>query len=152
MTIDTGLKQKALTYLQAHNVMTLATSGADGVWAAAVFYVNDQFDLYFLSARHTRHARHIAATPRVAATIQEDYKDWPEIKGIQLSGEVRLLDGEAQERAIALYLKKYPFVATSAELAPALRRVNWYRLTCNTLYMIDNSLGLGHRDLVIGTG
>ena len=143
------LEHKALGYLAAHNVMTLATHGAEGLWAAAVFYVTDRFDFYFLSAGHTRHAKNIAANQMIAATVQEDYKDWPEIQGIQLSGIVTLLSGEAREKAIALYLEKYPFVAQSAELQPALRRVNWYRLRPNCLYMIDNRLKLGHRDLVI---
>ncbi|APR05899.1 hypothetical protein [Thauera chlorobenzoica] len=40
--------QEPLTYLQRHHVMTLATHGAGGPWAAAVFYVNDGADLYFL--------------------------------------------------------------------------------------------------------
>ncbi|MGB1249807.1 MAG: pyridoxamine 5'-phosphate oxidase family protein [Candidatus Promineifilaceae bacterium] len=143
------LQQKALAYLSVHNVMTLATHGASGSWAAAVFYVNDQFDLYFLSAGHTQHATHIAENPKIAAAIHEDYKDWPEIKGIQLRGEAILLDGALREAAIERYLEKYPFVANSAELQPALRRVNWYRLRCDQLYMIDNSVKLGHRDLII---
>ena len=71
----------ALAYLAAHQVMTLATRTADDLWAAAVFYASEGFQLYFLSAGHTRHARHIAARPRVAATIQEDYRDWPDIRG-----------------------------------------------------------------------
>ena len=144
------LERKAIDYLAAHNVVTLATQGDKGLWAAAVFYVNDGFALYFLSAAHTRHAQNIVVNPAVAATVQEDYKDWPDIKGIQLSGEVTLLVGEPRESAIELYLEKYPFVANSAELRPALRRVNWYRLRPSCLYMIDNSLGLGHRDLIIG--
>ena len=146
------LERKAINYLAAHNVVTLATQGANGLWAAAVFYVNDRFDLYFLSAGHTRHAQNIAANAAVAATVQEDYKDWPDIKGIQLSGDVERLSGARQEKAIALYLEKYPFVANSAELRPALPRVNWYRLRPHCLYMIDNRLGLGHRDLIIDLG
>ena len=67
-----------------NNVVTLATSGPEGIWAAAVFYAEDGFELTFLSAEHTRHARNIASQSHVAATIQEDYADWPGIQGIQL--------------------------------------------------------------------
>ena len=142
-----GVRQQALDYLRDHQVMTLATVGADGVWAAAVFYLNDEFDLIFLSAGHTRHGQNMRADPRVAAAIQEDYRDWPAIKGIQLEGTVALLDGEAREAAIALYRAKYPFIAgADRSIQAALAKVNWYRLTPVRVYFIDNSKGLGHRE------
>ena len=86
-----AVRQAALDYLATHQVLTLATHGDGVVWAAAVFYVHEGWSLYFLSAGHTRHARNIANQPRVAGTIQEDYRDWGAIKGIQLEGMVTLL-------------------------------------------------------------
>lgn len=150
MTAD--LQDKVLDYLKAHNVVTLATLGEAGVWAAAVFYVNDGFSLYFLSAPNTRHAKDLAAQPDVAATIQEDYKSWSEIKGIQLEGRVSLLKGIEKVKAITRYGLKYPIVSDLAkapgQITDALAKVNWYRLDPEHLYFIDNSLGLGHRDPV----
>ena len=143
-------RERALAYLQEHQVLTLATGGPDGVWAAAVFYVNDGFDLYFLSAGHTRHASHIAENPRVAGTIQEDYAGWQEIRGIQLEGTVSLLAGMKRKRAITLYWKKYPFLADAGEgIKAALAGVNWYWLVPEHVYFIDNSRGFGHRDQVL---
>jgi uncharacterized protein YhbP (UPF0306 family) len=140
----------ALTYLQQHQVMTLATHGADGVWAAAVFYVSDGFDLYFLSAEHTRHARHITDSPRVAATIQEDYADWEAIQGIQLAGLVEQLSGSQRLRAIALYQAKFSFLAQApAVIRAAFEKVNWYWLRPYRLYFVDNSRGFGHRDEIV---
>ena len=40
------MREKALAYLAAHNVMTLATTGPEGPCAAAVFYASREFDLY----------------------------------------------------------------------------------------------------------
>lgn len=143
-------REAALNYLDNHQVMTLATVGEDGVWAAAVFYVNKGFDLYFLSASHTRHARHIAAAGRVAATIQEDYDGWEAIQGIQLEGVARLLEGAERETAILLYEEKYPFVARAdQQIQAALARVDWYRLRPDALYFVDNSRGFGFRDRVL---
>lgn len=143
-------RQLALTYLANHQVMTLATTGAQGVWAAAVFYVNDGFDLTFLSAGHTRHAQNIAANATIAATIQEDYRDWQKIQGVQLEGRVSLLQDVSRETAVARYLQKYPFLTTADEkIQLALTRVNWYLLQPERLYFIDNSLGLGHRDEIM---
>ncbi|MBP6015084.1 MAG: pyridoxamine 5'-phosphate oxidase family protein [Candidatus Promineofilum sp.] len=143
MTAET----RARDYLRDHHVLTLATHGPEGVWAAAVFYANDGFQLYFLSAGHTRHAQNIAASPQVAATIQEDYADWTAIKGIQLEGTVRMLAGKEREAAIALYAKKFSFLTQPISVVEsALMRVNWYCLSPARLYFVDNSRGFGHRD------
>lgn len=140
-------QQVALAYLQQHRVMTLATNGPDGLWAAAVFYANDGFDLYFLSAGHTRHARNIAETPRIAATIQESYADWEAIQGIQMAGVGEQLSGLQRLKAIALYQAKFSFLAQApAAIQAAFEKVNWYRLRPYQLYFVDNSKGFGHRD------
>ena len=144
------VRMNALSYLQAHQVMSLATVGDAGVWGAAVFYVNGAFDLYFLSAGHTRHAQNMKRNPQVAATIQEDYKDWPLIQGIQLEGVVAHLLGDEREKCVALYQEKYPFLAgNDPQISTAVSKVNWYRLTPARLYFIDNTKGLGHRDEVV---
>ncbi|MEJ2748018.1 MAG: pyridoxamine 5'-phosphate oxidase family protein, partial [Anaerolineae bacterium] len=148
MTLDS--RSAALAYLQQHHVMTLATKGPEGVWATAVFYVNDGFDLYFLSAEHTRHAQNMMAAPRIAATIQEDYADWSVIQGIQLAGVVKQLSGGERLRAIALYQAKFSFLAQApAVIQSAFEKVNWYRLRPYQLYFIDNSRGFGHRDEIV---
>lgn len=151
--MSNSLRKKTLAYLADHNVMTLATSGPEGLWAAAVFYVNDGFTLYFLSAPTTRHSQNIAAQPKIAATIQEDYKDWPEIKGIQLEGKAQQIKGREQAAAIVRYGQKFPIVGNltkaPAEIARAMSKIGWYKVVPERLYFIDNSLGLGHRDEVV---
>ncbi len=144
--------QKALTYLRGHNVLTLATTGEDGPWAAAVFYVNDDFTLNFLSAPTTRHAANIAANPQVAATVQEDYHDWREIKGVQLDGAAVMLSRTESATASARFAAKFPLLenlaAAPAELARAFQRMAWYALTPTHVYFIDNSVAFGHREQV----
>jgi uncharacterized protein YhbP (UPF0306 family) len=132
--------------------MTLATCGPEGPWAAAVFYASEGVSLIFLSAASTRHCRNLALDSRCAATIQEDYREWPEIKGIQLEGRVIELDGDEEKRAQALYADKFPFVGPLAKVPPAivkaLAKVRWYRLVPERLHFIDNGKGFGHRDEV----
>jgi len=146
-------RDRALDYLAAHRVMTLATCGADGPWAAAVFYANDGFDLYFISSPVSRHGRHLAAQAAVAATVHEDYHDWREIKGIQLEGTVEQLAGAEEAGARKLYGEKFPFVAdpgsAPAAIAAAFAKVRWYRLAAVRAYFVDNSAGFGHRDQVL---
>jgi uncharacterized protein YhbP (UPF0306 family) len=148
----TTVQCRALDYLVRHRVLTVATYGPEGLWAAAVFYVNDGFTLYFLSAPTSRHSRNIGRTSRVAGTIQGEYEDWREIKGIQLEGEALRIGGPEQAAAALRYGQKFPVVANlasaPAEIVRAFEKVAWYKVLPARLYLIDNSRGLGHRDEV----
>ncbi len=141
---------RALNYLRDHHVATLATDGRKGPWAAAVFYANDGFKLFFLSSPSSRHCLNLQENSRIAVTIQEDYSDWPEIKGIQLEGVARELSGNEEIQARKLYGKKYPIVGKLAQapaaIVKAMAKVRWYRIDPQHLYYIDNSAGFGQRD------
>ncbi|MCO5122286.1 MAG: pyridoxamine 5'-phosphate oxidase family protein [Rhizobacter sp.] len=145
-----NLPSQARDYLTQHHVMTLATQGADGPWAAAVFYAHEGASLYFLSAPATRHARNLAHDARCAATIQDDIADWAQVRGVQLEGRTQRLDGDAARLAHELYGRKFPFVANLARapaaIALAFAKIAWYRLDAERVHLIDNSRGFGHRD------
>ena len=146
------LKQQILDYMEAHNTMTLATSSGDVPWAATVFYANDDLHLYFFSAPDSRHCQNLAVNARVAVTIQEDYRDWREIKGIQLEGMVALVDGFLEKaKAMAVYARKYPQVIKlftdpgSGVFYKAFLKVKFYCVTPQRVYFIDNEQGFGKR-------
>ena len=144
-----AIRQQALSYLNQHNVMTLATYGAEGSWASAVYYVNKEFDLFFLSAASTRHIRNLVENPVAAAAIQEDYSNWKNIQGIQLEGFVEMLSGHHRNSAIDLFSRKFSFLKDApTSIAQALEQIDWFHLSPDRLYFIDNSKGFGHRDLV----
>ena len=148
MALD--LPEPAAQYLLDHHVMTLATQGSEGPWAAAVFYAPDGDDLIFLSSPTTRHCRDLVLDARCAATIQSDAQDWRSIRGIQLEGAVRELQGDERSRAEQLYSERFPFVrpgSAPAAIVLALARVHWYKLRISRLYFIDNRRGFGQRRL-----
>jgi len=151
--MQTTPQNKALAYLEQHNVLSLATTGPDGVWATAVFYVNKRFTLYFLSAPSSRHSQNIEHNSQVAGTIQEDYSDWPDIKGIQFEGQAQRIEGAEQLQAIGRYGTKFPVVGNlkqaPAHIVKAMSKVAWYKVHPTKLYFIDNSVGFGHRDQVL---
>ncbi|MDD2735692.1 MAG: pyridoxamine 5'-phosphate oxidase family protein [Desulfuromonadaceae bacterium] len=139
-------------YLHAHHVANLATCSSEGPWAAAVFYVNDGCTLYFLSSPASRHCLNLSQNPRVGVTIQEDYSDWLEIKGVQIEGIASEISGIEEEKARKLYGQKFPVVGMLAQapavIVKALAKVRWYRIEPHRIYFIDNSLGLGNRDII----
>ena len=151
------LEQQILDYIQSHNTMTLGTCQEGSPWNATVFYASDHVQLYFFSAPDSRHAENLAANARVAVTIQEDYKDWREIKGIQLEGIVERIDSLVTKgKAIAIYARKYPEVIkrftdpTSGVFYKAFLKVKFYRVLPERVCYIDNAQGFGKRqELVI---
>ena len=151
--IQAEARDRALDYLGRHCVTTLATHGPEGPWAAAVFYANDGFNLYFVSSPASRHGRNLAAHARVAATVHEDYHDWREIKGIQLEGSVEQVSAAEEASIRELYGNKFPLAAgpafTPAAIAAAFAKVRWYKLAAVRAYFVDNSAGFGHRDQVL---
>ncbi len=145
----TDLRTSIIAYLSNHNVATLATHGPEGPWASAVFFVSQELRLYFLSAPTTRHCRNLDSDPRAAATVQEDYAEWKKIKGVQMEGRISRLEGLESAFAASLYARKFAFAdpgRAGGAIAAAMAKIAWYKLEPDTVYFIDNSLGLGHRD------
>lgn len=137
--------ETALDFVSRHHVMTLATAGPDGPWAAAVFYASDGFRLWFLSRPGTRHGMAIEADPRVAATIQDQPEDWRTIQGIQLEGEARRLTGAGAAAAMARYLRRFHRISADRSLAAALAEIAIYELRPTRVFFVDNRVGFGHR-------
>lgn len=146
------LKQQLLDYLHTHNTMTLATCAGGVPWAATVFYASEEWKLYFFSLPQSRHGQNLAANSRVAVTIQEDYKDWRGIKGIQLEGKGLQVDSVLEKtKAMAVYARKYPEVIKlfttpgSGVFYQAFLKVKFYCVVPERILYIDNEQGFGKR-------
>ncbi|MBS4024364.1 MAG: pyridoxamine 5'-phosphate oxidase family protein [Clostridia bacterium] len=145
------LKQEVLTMLAGHNTMTIATINQLGKpEAAAVFYVNHGFQLVFFSNPDSRHAQNIGNGCACAATIQMDYKNWREIKGLQLEGKVIPL-ASAMDKTLAmkLYLNKYGFLndvlVEGHKIFQALHKSKIYKFTPEIIWVTDNNYAFGKR-------
>lgn len=113
-----------------------------------VFYATTNAGLIFLSAPHTRHCKNIAVNANVSASIQHEYSDWADIKGIQLEGVVAVVPEHQKLQVIEQYSAKFPVTGDQAppEIAKALDKIQWFQLIVSKLFYIDNSRGLGHRE------
>jgi uncharacterized protein YhbP (UPF0306 family) len=156
MVMAEELRQQILDYLQAHNTMTLATCAGNVPWAATVFYASEELNLYFFSAPDSRHCTNLATNAKVAATVQEDYRDWRAIKGVQLEGSVVLVDSMLEKgKALAVYARKYPDVIqlftnpASGAFYRAFLKVKFYRVTPERVFFIDNAQGFGKRQELV---
>ncbi|MFH0916645.1 MAG: pyridoxamine 5'-phosphate oxidase family protein [bacterium] len=164
------LRDRVTRYLRAHHTMTIATVGPEAAvqgavladapegggpagnapHAASVFYaMDDSLRLVFISKPSSLHGSHIGQSGPVAVTVSEDYGDWELIQGVQLWGEVRLLSGAAKAGALAMYLKRFPFVRDLLQqprLAELIRNIGVYRVEPKRVAFTDNTTGVFGRE------
>jgi uncharacterized protein YhbP (UPF0306 family) len=148
MSAETAFRIAA--FLDAHHVMSLATSGPQGPHAANVFYARDGFALVWVSGPQSRHSAELEADPRVAATVAPDYQDFAKICGVQISGEAHRLHGASQlSRACALLETRYTFLRQlfdQSSIKQAYESAAFYRLVPRRVALIDNRRGFGHKE------
>ncbi len=152
------LEETILKYMESHHTVSLATE-KDGIpHAATVFFINMGFELYFFSSSTSRHGDNFSQNPVVSATINEDYSEWRDIKGIQMEGVVENIGGILKNPRISKeYVKKFPGVAdflfSPKKLGEAIAKkvagVDFYRLKPSRIYFLNNELGFGHRDELV---
>ncbi len=157
MTVE--VRQAIRQLLESHNTLTLATTDGESPWATAVFFASDaELNLYFVSDRRTQHGRNLADNGRVAGAVSADCTTWREIRGLQLQGQVTVLEGLARLSALKTYLSKFPDVSSLLErpqdkneetIATRLREANIYRLSPDWIRLIDNGLGFGYKEELI---
>jgi uncharacterized protein YhbP (UPF0306 family) len=148
------LRARCAAFLAAHTTLTLATVDPAGApAAAAVFYAHDALlNLYFLSEEKTQHGQNILANGMVAATIQADGQEWRAIRGLQLRGQAALVPAEQLPHAVAVYGRKFSFVAAllmgdkgPASLTGPLSRARFWQLRPTWLRLVDNTVYFGHK-------
>jgi len=151
---EEGLRAEILAFFAQHNVMSLATSAPDGKpHAANLMFANEGFVLYWVSAPDSRHSRHIEADPRVAASVAPDYGDYKDIRGLQIAGTARRVSEPVPAaRALKLLAAKFGFFGRfldgPKDLAGDLRKAAVYRLDCETITLIDNTVAFGHKEVL----
>lgn len=148
------LRARVDAYLRAHHTMTVATSAPAGnaPHAAHVFYaVGDGLRLVFLSQPRSIHGQHIGDEAAVAVTVSEEYVAWEMIQGVQLWGRARRLRGAARGRALALYIRRFPFVRDLMR-APThtakIRGIGVYEVEPERAGFTDNTSGVFGRELL----
>ena len=151
------LKSLAERLIREQNTLTLATARSDIPWAAAVYYVNREFTLYFFSDPASRHVQESMKNGQASAAISVPSSTWQDIRGVQASGIVRSVPpGLESIQALRTYLKKYPFTRDffdsneDINLSAIINKfkVRLYRFQPSLLYYLDNRIRFGFRERV----
>lgn len=127
---------EVLDYLGEQRTLTLATASPSGVPHAGTFlYVHDGPELYFWTKAHTTTARHIEQNPLVSFTIDGSSDDLEKIRGLQGSGECRvILSGEQIARVADLFGQKFPTLSPGTTMT-----ISFFRIVASELQFTDNT-------------
>ena len=84
--MDAEIREKMLTLLDQHRIMTIATLRPDG-WpqATTVGYANEGLTLYFLCLRDSQKAANLARDDRVSLTIDHDTPEVMATTGLSMA-------------------------------------------------------------------
>jgi len=140
-------------FLDAHRVMSLATSGPGGPHAANVFYARDDLTLVWVSSPDSEHSRHVGVRSPVAATIAADCLDYADVKGVQVHGQARRIDKAVERsRARARLEQRFDFLRRirfgPAAVYEAYEKAEFYCLEPTRIVLIDNSRGFGFKETI----
>jgi uncharacterized protein YhbP (UPF0306 family) len=134
-----NVPQHVLDYLGEHKTMTLATASTTGVpHAASYMFVNSGPLLYFWARPETATAKQVEQNPVVSFTVDDYAEDWTQMKGVQGTGECRvILNTEEILRVVKAFSEKYPNAQSSGKTT----NISFFRVTPTQLQFIDNTEG-----------
>lgn len=150
--MDESLKQKILTLLDGHRIMTLATLRPDG-WpqATTVGYVSEGMTLWFLCGRESQKAGNLARDDRVSLTIDHDTPDLMAITGLSMAARAhRVTHHSEAEKVLRMLPLKYPDASpeTASMKMPTPDEVAIFRVEPEVISVLDYTKGFAHTDLV----
>jgi len=157
MTNGHDLQSLARELIDSESTMALATAGAEGAWAAPVYFVFFRGAMYFFSDSDSRHIQESQESGQAAATIYPFVSSWQEIRGLQMSGRIRKVrPGPKAFGAVRAYVAKYPFTREFFDPREDLDlekfakrfRVRFYRFEPDLVLYMDNRIRFGFREAI----
>ncbi len=106
-------------FLRSHGIMSLATVGKDGPWAATVYYgIDDDLNMYIVTGPETKHGKNVIKNPKVAFTVFDSHTGITEPKkGIQGQGICTVLKSVPEIiKGLALWHKANPGIESRITL------------------------------------
>lgn len=147
--MDGASRDKILSLLDQHRIMTIATLRPDG-WpqATTVGYAHEGLTIYFLCGRDSQKAANIAHDDRVSITIDHDTSEVMAITGLSLAGHASPVTDRAKAAEVMQMLAaRYPEAAPLGPM-PTPDEVCICRVEPTVISVLDYSKGFGHTDLV----
>jgi general stress protein 26 len=146
--MDNALKSKFLEVLQSHNTMALATIRPDGYpQATTVYYIHDEFTLYFAIDVASQKAGNIKLNNKVSVAIASEDQDFYKLRGFSMSGTAtRIID---ERRAEELSLRLFRAFPQSKRFVPEdSKQLAVFEITPVAISLVDYTTGFGKTHLI----
>ncbi len=131
------VKQLIQKVLDKGYLMSLATTDDGGVWVADVVYVDDNFNIYWMSDSGARHSQAISKNGSVAGTITISGNGEDNL-GIQFDGIAKKIDGKRYDLALKHYVKREKLMPKESD--DILDGDSWYVLKLRKIELIHEKL------------
>lgn len=140
-----SIRDIAVQMIKGSDYLSLATVDGDSPWVAPLFFACDEnFNLYFVSRKDTRHSLDIYKNPKVSFCIfNSEDKDFT-AQGLQASG--LCIEASVRESLIALrhlYHKKHPEIKDMMNIKVDLKSVTGmmndrvYKIIPEHIFVLD---------------
>jgi len=146
--MDKALKSKILEVLQSHHTMALATIRPDGYpQATTVYYIHDEFTLYFAVDAASQKAGNIKLNNKVSVAIATEDQDFYKLRGFSISGiATRVVD---ERRAEELSLRLFRAFPQSKRFVPEdPKQLAVFEITPVAVSLVDYTSGFGKTYLI----
>ena len=145
-----AIRNKILTVLDEHRIMTVATLRPDG-WpqATTVGYVNEGLTLYFLCGLESQKAKNLALDDRISLTIDHETADLMKISGLSMAAHARAVNDRAEvEKVLRMLPLKYPDAPPLPARMPSPDEIRMFRIEPKVISVLDYSRAFGHTDVI----
>jgi nitroimidazol reductase NimA-like FMN-containing flavoprotein (pyridoxamine 5'-phosphate oxidase superfamily) len=142
--MEEEIKNKILTLLDQHRILTIATLRPDG-WpqATTVVYANEGLTIYFVCDPGSQKATNLARD-RVSLTIDHETPQVTEINGLSMAAHAQAVVNPAEaSKALQMLRLRNPRLPI-----PMPEDIRIFRVTPTIISVIDYSKGFGHTDLI----
>lgn len=146
------LERAIVSYLDSHRHMELATVKDDGSpYASTVSYVSKGLTIFFMTDPTSQKGKNLRHCSRVGIAISEDYLDWDEIRGVQLTGTAEWITDPAELAQVQqMFIRKFPQMNKYlAGYGVTIDVVPFLRVTAKSINYLDYSKGFNHWDTLV---
>jgi general stress protein 26 len=147
--MDKTVRRFILDIIEREHDLTLATVRDVGYpQATTVSYASDGLTIYVGTGKDSQKVRNIRRCDKVSLTIDTDYSDWNQIKGLSMAARAEVLeDRDEIAHAAACLVKKFPQAADWATPEES-GDVVFLKITPEVISVLDYRKGFGHTELV----
>lgn len=132
---DNGLVKLAKDIIKNNIYLTLATAD-ESPWASPVFYcVSDEYNFYFISQLDSLHTKNILKNPKVAFAIFDSHAEEGKGVGLQITGDVKMVEENELENEIANY--HTTFIEIKPEFLKGDAPYRLFKITPNEVWVTD---------------